>query len=50
MSLIRIVTIVVSTVLVIAVLALTLGPGILEKNMNTVVPHSPYAISDEAND
>jgi membrane dipeptidase len=48
MSLIRIATIVASTVLAMVILALSLGPMILEKNMNTVVPHSPYAISDEA--
>ncbi len=48
MSLIRIVTIVVSTVLVMVILALTLGPIILEEKMNTVVPHSTYVISDEA--
>jgi membrane dipeptidase len=48
MSLIRIATIVVSTVLAMVILALSLGPMILEKNMNTVVPHSTYVISDEA--
>lgn len=34
--------------LAILALALAIGPAMLEKSMNKVLPHSPFAISDEA--
>ncbi len=34
--------------LVVLILVLSLGPAMLEKSMNGVVPHEPYKISDEA--
>ena len=40
--------IVACTVLVVLILALSLGPAMLEESMNGVVPHAPYKISDEA--
>jgi membrane dipeptidase len=40
--------IIVGILVVVAVLALALGPGKLEESMNTVAPHSPYKISEAA--
>jgi membrane dipeptidase len=40
--------IILGILVVVAVLALALGPGKLEESMNTVEPHSPYKISEAA--
>ena len=48
MKILRISIIILAIVAAIAVLALTLGPGMLEKQKNVVKAHAPYSISNAA--
>jgi membrane dipeptidase len=48
MKILRTSVIVLGILVVLAVLALALGPGKLEESMNIVEPHSPYKISEAA--